>query len=88
MVEDVGHRKILVVFGTRPAAIKLFPVVPALAARPDITVQVCVSAKHREMLDQVLAISGITPDIDLDLMQVGQSLGSLTALAGRAWPSL
>lgn len=75
----IRKRKILIVFGTRPEAIKLFPVIHDLAARPGVAVRVCVSAQHREMLDQVLAISGITPDIDLDLMQAGQSLDSLTA---------
>jgi UDP-N-acetylglucosamine 2-epimerase (non-hydrolysing) len=73
------NRKVLIVFGTRPEAIKLFPVVHDLAARPGIEARVCVSAQHREMLDQVLEISGITPDIDLDLMQAGQTLDSLTA---------
>ena len=72
-------RKILIIFGTRPEAIKLFPIIHDLAARPGVVVRVCVTAQHREMLDQVLAISGITPDIDLDLMQADQSLDSLTA---------
>lgn len=75
----VENRKIIVVFGTRPEAIKLFPIIHDLAARPGVAVRVCVSAQHREMLDQVLAISGIIPDIDLDLMQAGQLLDSLTA---------
>lgn len=71
--------KILVVFGTRPEAIKLFPVVRALAAMPGITVRTCVTAQHRGLLDQVLAIAGLTPDIDLDLMEPGQTLDRLTA---------
>ena len=70
---------ILVVFGTRPEAIKLFPVVAALKANPRFAVQVCVSAQHREMLDQVLAIAGLVPDHDLDLMQPDQTLDGLTA---------
>src|SRR6218665_2577370 len=70
---------ILVVFGTRPEAIKLFPVVSALKADPRFAVQVCVSAQHREMLDQVLQIAGIVPDHDLDVMQPDQSLDALTA---------
>lgn len=78
-MEVARNRKVLVVFGTRPEAIKLFPVIGDLVARPGIAVRICVSGQHREMLDQVLAISGITPDIDLDLMQPGQSLDSLTA---------
>jgi UDP-N-acetylglucosamine 2-epimerase (non-hydrolysing) len=75
---DQRH-KILVVFGTRPEAIKLFPVVRAFAATADIDVRTCVTAQHRGLLDQVLAIAGLTPDIDLDLMEPGQSLDRLTA---------
>ncbi|WP_375286273.1 non-hydrolyzing UDP-N-acetylglucosamine 2-epimerase [Sphingomonas sp.] len=71
--------KTLVVFGTRPEAIKLFPVVRALAARPGLEVVTCVTAQHRGLLDQVLAIAGLTPDIDLDLMEPGQTLDRLTA---------
>ena len=71
--------KILVVFGTRPEAIKLFPVVVALEADPRFTPIVCVSAQHRGMLDQVLKIAGIVPDYDLDLMKPDQSLDALTA---------
>lgn len=72
--------KILMVFGTRPEAIKLFPVIRALEADPRFRPVVCVSAQHRQMLDQVLEIAGIVPDHDLDLMQPGQTLDSLTAL--------
>jgi UDP-N-acetylglucosamine 2-epimerase (non-hydrolysing) len=71
--------KILVVFGTRPEAIKLFPVVAALKADPRFTPVVCVSAQHRQMLDQVLEIAGIVPDHDLDLMKPDQTLDGLTA---------
>jgi UDP-N-acetylglucosamine 2-epimerase (non-hydrolysing) len=71
--------KILVVFGTRPEAIKLFPVVAALKADPRFDCKVCVSAQHRGMLDQVLAIAGIVPDHDLDVMKPDQSLDALTA---------
>ncbi|MET4897243.1 UDP-N-acetylglucosamine 2-epimerase (non-hydrolyzing) [Sphingomonadaceae bacterium jetA1] len=70
---------ILVVFGTRPEAIKLFPVIRALVAVGDTPVRTCVTAQHRGMLDQVLAIAGLTPDHDLDLMEPGQSLDRLTA---------
>ncbi|MGH6786061.1 MAG: non-hydrolyzing UDP-N-acetylglucosamine 2-epimerase, partial [Novosphingobium sp.] len=70
---------ILVVFGTRPEAIKLFPVVAALKADPRFDCRVCVSAQHRGMLDQVLDIAGIVPDFDLDLMQPDQSLDALSA---------
>ncbi|SOB79337.1 UDP-N-acetylglucosamine 2-epimerase (non-hydrolysing) [Sphingomonas guangdongensis] len=75
----VAPKKILVVFGTRPEAIKLFPVVQALAARPELQVRTCVTAQHRGLLDQVLQIAELTPDIDLDLMEPGQSLDRLTA---------
>ncbi|MDB5679108.1 non-hydrolyzing UDP-N-acetylglucosamine 2-epimerase [Sphingomonas bacterium] len=70
--------RILVVFGTRPEAIKLFPLVHALR-RTTADVRVCVTAQHREMLDQVLEIAEITPDYDLDLMLPNQSLDTLTA---------
>ncbi len=70
--------KVLSVFGTRPEAIKMAPVVKALAADPGIESRVCVTAQHREMLDQVLALFGIRPDVDLDLMQSGQDLTAIT----------
>ena len=72
-------RKILVIFGTRPEAIKLFPVVAALRDVGGLDVRTCITAQHRGLLDQVLAIAGLTPDIDLDLMEPGQSLDRLTA---------
>ncbi len=71
--------KILVVFGTRPEAIKLFPVIAALRADPRFTPVVCVSAQHRQMLDQVLDIADLVPDHDLDLMKPDQTLDGLTA---------
>lgn len=71
--------KILVIFGTRPEAIKLFPVVDALRADARFAPVVCVSAQHRAMLDQVLSIAGIVPDHDLDLMRPDQGLDGLTA---------
>ncbi|KQM51230.1 UDP-N-acetyl glucosamine 2-epimerase [Sphingomonas sp. Leaf208] len=71
--------KVLVIFGTRPEAIKLFPVIRALAAIPGLTVRTCVTAQHRGLLDQVLAIADLVPDIDLDLMEPGQTLDRLTA---------
>ena len=70
---------ILVVFGTRPEAIKLFPVVRALQATGRLTVRTCVTAQHRGLLDQVMAIAGLTADIDLDIMEPGQTLDRLTA---------
>jgi UDP-N-acetylglucosamine 2-epimerase (non-hydrolysing) len=71
--------KVMTVFGTRPEAIKMFPVVHALRERPGIDVRVCVTAQHREMLDQVLEIARIIPDIDLDIMQANQTLDGLLA---------
>ena len=71
--------KTIVIFGTRPEAIKLFPVVNALKAEHRISCEVLVSGQHRQMLDQVLDISAITPDYDLNIMQPGQSLDALTA---------
>ncbi|MBC2664500.1 UDP-N-acetylglucosamine 2-epimerase (non-hydrolyzing) [Novosphingobium flavum] len=71
--------RILVIFGTRPEAIKLFPVIAALKADPRFECVTCVSAQHRDMLDQVLSIAGIVPDHDLDLMRPGQTLDGLTA---------
>jgi UDP-N-acetylglucosamine 2-epimerase (non-hydrolysing) len=71
--------KILTIFGTRPEAIKLFPVVQALSARDSLETLSCVTAQHREMLDQVLNIADIQPDFDLDLMKANQSLDDLTA---------
>lgn len=74
--------QVMIVFGTRPEAIKMVPVVMALKAKPEqFDVCVCVTAQHREMLDQVLELFNITPDIDLNLMQQGQTLGELTARA-------
>ncbi len=72
-------KKIMTVFGTRPEAIKMFPVVHALRAQPGIEARVCVTAQHREMLDQVLDIAQIVPDVDLDVMQPSQSLDALLA---------
>ena len=71
--------RILTIFGTRPEAIKLFPVVAALRDHGGMEVRTCVTAQHRGLLDQVLAIAGLTPDVDLDLMEPGQTLDRLTA---------
>jgi len=71
--------KILSIFGTRPEAVKMAPVVRKLAENHEIESRVCVTAQHRQMLDQVLKLFEIQPDIDLDLMAEGQSLAELTA---------
>lgn len=72
-------RKVLTVFGTRPEAIKLFPLVHALGADDRFVSRVLVTGQHRGMLDQVLEIAGVAPDHDLDVMQPNQSLDALTA---------
>ncbi|MEW6993357.1 non-hydrolyzing UDP-N-acetylglucosamine 2-epimerase [Colwelliaceae bacterium MEBiC 14330] len=71
--------KVLTVFGTRPEAIKMAPLVHALAADERFISRVCVTAQHREMLDQVTELFEITPDYDLDLMKAGQTLNEVTA---------
>lgn len=72
-------KKILMIFGTRPEAIKMAPLFLALKAQSDIQVEVCVTAQHRQMLDQVLDIFQIQPEYDLDVMRVGQSLYDVTS---------
>ena len=71
--------KILTVFGTRPEAIKMAPVVQALATDPAFEAKVCVTAQHRQMLDQVLDLFAIHPEYDLNLMQPGQDLSDITS---------
>lgn len=73
--------RVSLVFGTRPEAIKMAPVILALRNDPDLEPHVCVTAQHREMLDQVLEVFGIVPDADLDLMRPNQTLAGLTARA-------
>jgi UDP-N-acetylglucosamine 2-epimerase (non-hydrolysing) len=79
-----AKKRIAVIFGTRPEAIKLCPVVPALAACERVEVHVCVTGQHRQMLDQILATFEVTPDADLNLMAPNQSLAALSARALRA----
>lgn len=74
-------KKISVIFGTRPEAIKLCPVVLALKADPAFDCKVCVTGQHREMLQQVLDVFGVVPDKDLALMRPNQTLGGLTSRA-------
>ena len=81
LLKIMKFKKILLVFGTRPEAIKMAPLVLELKKRPELDVQVCVTAQHREMLDQVLHLFDLTPDYDLDLMQPGQDLYDITARA-------
>jgi len=70
--------KILSVFGTRPEATKMVPLVLAMQAHPQIESKVCVTAQHRELLDQVLTPFNITPDYDLNIMSIGQTLTDIT----------
>ena len=70
--------KVLTVFGTRPEAIKMAPLVHALAKDPHFEAKVCVTAQHREMLDQVLNLFSIVPDYDLNIMSPGQGLTEIT----------
>ena len=71
---------VLTIFGTRPEAIKLAPVIMALEERPDrFRSSVCVTAQHRQMLDQVLHIFNIRPDHDLDIMKPKQDLYGITS---------
>jgi UDP-N-acetylglucosamine 2-epimerase (non-hydrolysing) len=73
-------KKTLIIFGTRPEAIKMAPLVKALQACPtDFKTQVYVTAQHRQMLDQVLDLFDIQPDFDLDIMQSNQNLYDITA---------
>jgi len=72
-------KKVLLVFGTRPEAIKMAPLVKAFKKESSIESRVCVTAQHREMLDQVLDIFDIIPDYDLNLMKPGQDLYDITA---------
>ncbi|MBV8456374.1 MAG: UDP-N-acetylglucosamine 2-epimerase (non-hydrolyzing), partial [Acetobacteraceae bacterium] len=70
--------RILTVFGTRPEAIKMAPIIRRLASTPGVTPLVCVTAQHRQMLDQVLTLFSVIPDRDLDVMRNGQGLTWIT----------
>ena len=71
-------KKVITIFGTRPEAIKMAPLVKELEQREEIESKVCVTAQHREMLDQVLELFDITPDFDLNIMKTKQSLTGIT----------
>lgn len=89
-------KKLLIIFGTRPEAIKMAPLVKALQQESDFVTKVCVTAQHREMLDQVLTFFDVVPEYDLNLMRPGQNLYGLTrqhnyfftASFGRLWSRL
>jgi UDP-N-acetylglucosamine 2-epimerase len=77
-------KKLLIVFGTRPEALKCFPVARAALARPDMVTEICVTAQHREMVDSVINLTGLQVDYDLNAMRPGQTLFDVTTkvLAG------
>ncbi|MCL2573263.1 MAG: UDP-N-acetylglucosamine 2-epimerase (non-hydrolyzing) [Defluviitaleaceae bacterium] len=77
----MGKIKVLSIFGTRPEAVKMAPLVKQLASCPHISSQICVTAQHRQMLDQVLDIFGISPDFDLNIMVQNQDLAHITTSA-------
>src|SRR2546427_12284034 len=81
---SAGRLSIMTIFGTRPEAVKMAPVVQRLRASPEFVPIVVTTGQHREMLDQVTRLFGITPDVDLDIMRPEQSLVDITtrALAG------
>ena len=77
--EEYHEKKVFLVFGTRPEAIKMAPLAKQLAADARFNVKVVVTGQHREMLDQVLQTFGIIPDYDLNIMQQGQTLNEITS---------
>ena len=77
--------KVMTIFGTRPEAIKMAPVVNELKRRKETECIVCVTAQHRQMLDQVLEVFDIEPDYDLNIMKSGQTLSEITS---NAWVGL
>ncbi|HKS76238.1 MAG TPA: UDP-N-acetylglucosamine 2-epimerase, partial [Terriglobales bacterium] len=80
-VRSSRHSTVLVVLGTRPEAIKLAPVITELRRHSDVTTRVCVTGQHREMLQPIMELFDVRPDIDLALMTPDQRLSSLTAAA-------
>ena len=73
-------KKIMLVFGTRPEAIKMCPLVNELKSRKNLEVEVCVTGQHRQMLDQVLEAFSVVPDYDLSIMKDRQTLFDVTTL--------
>jgi hypothetical protein len=80
MIGEGKKIKILSIFGTRPEAIKMAPVIRELESRPDVESRVVVTAQHREMLDQVVDTFNIKPDYDLEVMRPGQGLFDVTGV--------
>ncbi len=79
MAGQQPRMKILSIFGTRPEAIKMAPLVRALAAEPGIDSRICITGQHQSMLQQVLDMFELKADYSLDVMRPGQTLNSLTA---------
>ena len=75
------HKHFFILLGTRPEAIKLFPVINRLKAEKgkDISITICATAQHRQLLDQVLKLAKVVPDFDLNVMTANQTLDDLTA---------
>ena len=74
-------KKVMLVFGTRPEAIKMCPLVNELKTRKNIETIVCVTGQHRQMLDQVLEAFGVVPNFDLSIMKQGQTLFDITSVS-------
>ena len=77
-IAKMKKNKVILVFGTRPEAIKMAPLCHAFQSEKELNTIICVTAQHREMLDQVLNIFELTPDVDLNLMKKGQDLLDIT----------
>ena len=81
--------KAMLIFGTRPEAIKMAPLVRSLEKHPHLEPQICLTAQHREMVDQVMSLFEMRPTVDLNLMQPGQTLCNLTGrMLERLGPAL
>lgn len=78
-VQTISAKRLLIVFGTRPEALKCFPVANAALNHPGFETQICVTAQHREMLDQVMELTGLPVHYDLDIMRAGQTLADVTS---------
>jgi UDP-N-acetylglucosamine 2-epimerase (non-hydrolysing) len=78
LAEEIRPKKVLALIGTRPECVKMAPVVHALEQHPEFEVRVCLTAQHRDMLDQIVELFGLQADYDLDIMRAGQSLTEIT----------
>ena len=81
------QKHFLILLGTRPEAIKLFPLINLLKAEKNSAVTVCATAQHRELLDQVLKLANIVPDFDLNIMTANQTLNATTVLKNQPYAS-